>query len=61
MAITESTDNPKLIYHGTLEVPSGKTIRFETSPNGVEIIDVDVPEGKTYNLQVHVVITQNGE
>ena len=60
MAIAESTDDPKVIYHGTLDVVGEKLIKFETSPGGVEVINLSVPEGETYNISAHIVITKNG-
>lgn len=40
-----------------IEVPSGKHLRIETSPNGEELLDMEVPEGEgpwTVNLSVTV-------
>lgn len=42
------------------ELTTGQSLKIETSPNGEEILDVTVPEGKTWNVHVAVVITELG-
>ena len=42
---------------GTYEVPSGKSLKIETSPDGEEIADLSPPKGKkweTVNISIQV-------
>ena len=38
------------------DVAAGKTLKIETSPNGVTILEVEVPEGELWHIQINVQI-----
>ena len=39
-------------------VTAGKTLTIETSPQGEDILSVEVPDGKAWNVQMNVQITE---
>ena len=59
ITLVKSSSVAKILYHGhSCEViPPGKTLKIETSPYGVDILDVDVPEGEEWiaNIDVSVI------
>ena len=40
----------------TFSMAAGKSLRIETSPDGDEILDVEVPEGESWVVTIEVVI-----
>ena len=40
------------------EVAAGKTLKIETSPQGQDILDLTVPVGKKWSVQINVAITE---
>ena len=44
---------------GRVEVPAGQRLKIETSPGGGEILDVEVPAGKKWNVYVKVDIQES--
>jgi hypothetical protein len=40
-----------------VEVTSGQTLKIETTPDGIEVLNVECPEDETWNAQVIVQIT----
>ena len=43
---------------GMVVLVAGKRLRIETSPNGEEILDEEVPEGKVWALSINVQINE---
>lgn len=43
---------------GSYEVAAGKSLKIETSPNGDDILDVTVPDGKSWKVKIYVKITE---
>jgi len=41
-----------------LDVAAGKSLKIETSPQGVEVLDVEVPAGKAWHVELSVIITE---
>lgn len=41
-----------------ISVPAGKTIKIETSPQGVEVLNATVPAGKTWQVEFYVRIKE---
>ena len=48
-------------YTGTddFNIPAGSRLRIETSPGGDEYLDVQVPEGKEWRVQINIEITES--
>ena len=42
----------------TVLVLAGKSVKIETTPDGVEILDAEVPAGKAWTVTVNVYIVQ---
>ncbi len=40
-----------------VEVTAGQSLKIETTPDGTEVLNVECPEGETWNAQVIVQIT----
>ena len=38
------------------DVAAGKTLKIETSPSGVTILEVEVSEGETWHIQINMQI-----
>ena len=58
MELTDSTIQPYKAGNDTFDVPAGKTLRIETSPSGENILEVEVPAGKTYRVIINVNIKE---
>ena len=43
----------------TIIIPAGKTLTIETSPNGEEILSVEVPAGKTWVMDISIKIAES--
>jgi len=43
----------------TIIVPTGKTLKIETSPQGEEILSVEVPAGKTWEVDISIGISES--
>jgi len=41
-----------------LELAAGKSLKIETSPQGEEILDAEVPAGKAWYVEMSVLITE---
>ena len=41
-----------------LDVIAGKSLKIETSPYGEEVLDVEVPVGKAWYVEISVLITE---
>ena len=46
---------------GELEVSGGKHLKIETTPSGLDILDVVVPEGKTWKVRIDISIEETEE
>ena len=44
----------------TFTITAGKSLKVETSPRGEDILDVEVPEGKTWVVTIDVGIVETG-
>ena len=44
--------------HETVALAAGTSMKIETSPNGVEILDVECPAGKAWSVKLDVTITE---
>jgi len=42
----------------TFEVTAGKSLKIETSPGGIEILDSQVPRGKTWAVSISVQVSE---
>ena len=42
-----------------LVLTAGMHLKIETSPGGAELLDAVVPEGKTWQVDINLVITDN--
>lgn len=47
--------------HQDLELFEGKILKMETSPNGEEFLNITVPPGKQWNVEISVNITEIDE
>lgn len=56
--LTESVQHKKLGGNDTFTVPAGKLLRIEYSPDGEEILSVEVPVGKEWHVGVVVDIEE---
>ena len=43
---------------GEVVVDSGKHLKIETTPGGLDILDVVVPEGKTWKVRIDISIEE---
>ena len=43
---------------GDFVIATGKTLSIETSPDGVELLNITVPDGKTWTAHVDVTIVE---
>lgn len=41
-----------------IELAAGKSLKIETSPQGDELIDTEVPEGKVWKISIGINITE---
>lgn len=59
-AVIDSSTTPWTRYHAaqTIDLASGKHLKIETSPSGMEILDAVVPAGKTWTCSINVIITE---
>ncbi len=46
---------------GNYVITAGKTLKFETTQSGVEILDVSVPTGKVWQASISVTIVESTE
>lgn len=46
---------------GTFMAAAGQSLKIETSPDGEEILDTQVPNGKVWEVRVSVNITETNE
>ena len=54
-----NTLHPLMREHaGSFELAAGKSVKFETTPNGEELINETVPEGKKWTISVGIKITE---
>jgi hypothetical protein len=42
----------------TMQLEAGKSLKIETSPEGDDLLDVVVPEGKVWNLSISVQVNE---
>jgi len=42
----------------TIEVSAGQTLKIETSPDGIEVLSVDCPAGKSWTVHIQVTINE---
>ena len=61
MKLKDTSQQAATKYAGrdTITIPGGKTFKIETSPNGEEILNQVVPEGKTWVVDMNVKITES--
>ena len=57
---TNTQVTAKLLKTGqdTFTVSAGKSLRVETSPDGVEYLNLECPEGKSWKVMVYVSIEE---
>ncbi len=46
---------------GNYEIIAGKTLKFETTQAGVEILDITCPTGKVWQVSISVTIIESSE
>jgi len=44
--------------HETISVVAGQSLKIETSPDGVEVLDAECPAGKAWSVKVDVTTTE---
>ena len=47
-----------LAGHQVITIPAGKVLRIETTPGGVEILDVTIPAGKSWTATIRLDIVE---
>lgn len=55
---TEVIASMKRLGVAQLEITAGKSLKIETSPRGEEVLDVEVPAGKAWYVELSVLITE---
>lgn len=60
MELVDTSQPEKTLRTGreTVVIPGGKNLKIETTPDGEEILNVTVPEGKTWSVQFSLEITE---
>jgi len=50
-------------YSGSssIEIGSGMRLKIETSPEGIDILDATVPQGKTWKVRIDVKVIEEDE
>ena len=43
----------------TFSVAAGKSVKIETGPQGIDVMDEEVPEGKSWEVTIEVFITES--
>ncbi|HDY88896.1 MAG TPA: hypothetical protein ENH82_12390 [bacterium] len=59
--ILNETDKPATVTlygDGVYTVAAGKTLKIETFPGGTEILNVEVPQGKKWNVHLTINIDE---
>jgi len=46
---------------GNVEATAGQHFKIETTPNGVDVLDVVVPQGKTWKVKMDISIEETEE
>ena len=60
MELTEESLPARMKRRGcqTFAMAAGKSLKIETSPSGEEILDVEVPTGKAWQVTVNVHVVE---
>jgi len=60
MDLLDKSQPAKLLRTGRqeLEIPAGKSLKIETSPDGEDILNAEVPAGKTWKTIIIVEIVE---
>ena len=61
MELTEDSYPARIVkrgYQHGISLAAGKSLKIETSPNGAEILDEEVPAGKAWTVSVNVTIRE---
>jgi len=60
MELTDTSRPAEISKYGdeNFQVQAGKTLLIETSPSGEEILNLDVPEGKRWEVRISVNIVE---
>lgn len=60
MTLSEESRPARMSLTGTETVlaPAGKFVKIETAPDGVEILNAEVPAGKAWTVTVNVYIVE---
>jgi len=58
MAIVLSSGKVRRTGAGEASLVEGQSLRIETSPNGEELLNVVVPAGKTWKVNIAVVVDE---
>ena len=60
IVLAEESSPARITKQGcdTVTVPAGQRVTVETSPGGAELLDVEVPAGKTWVVTVNVHIVE---
>lgn len=58
MELVDTSQPAKTLRTGreTVVIPGGKNLKIETTPDGQEILNVAIPEGKTWTVQFNIEI-----
>lgn len=55
---TSQPAKTQLTGRETVQIPGGKALKVETTPDGVEILNRTVPAGKTWSVQFNIEIIE---
>ena len=62
MELNDISQVAQTIYFGhqnSINVTSGKNLKIETSPSGEDILNVEVPAGKNWDIEIWLQIVEN--
>ena len=46
-------------YQSAIAVAAGESLKIETTPGGIEVLDAECPAGKQWSVSVNVTITES--
>lgn len=54
----KSEKSKELAGNTTVQIPGGKNLIIETTPGGVEIMNIPIPTGKSWNTRIQVNVSE---
>ena len=55
MALTKQESHVTYTNHDNFTATAGQSVKIETSPDGLEILDATVPAGKTWKVSLSLI------